>query len=80
MPVGIVFAPRRIGKGGIMAVAYVALLAAVFLFGASAVYGLVWALRTGQMDDFRAGAASIFDEDEPAERPTDGFPDEERPS
>jgi len=63
-----------------MAVAYVALLAAVFLFGASAVYGLVWALRTGQMDDFRSGAASIFDDEEPVGMPTDGFPDEGRRS
>jgi nitrogen fixation-related uncharacterized protein len=59
---------------------YVALLAAVLLFGLSAVYGLAWAIRTGQMDDFRAGAGSIFDEDEPAGRPTDAFPDAGRPS
>ena len=57
-----------------MAFIYVALLAAVLLFGASAVYGLVWAIRTGQMDDFRAGARSIFDESEPEGRPTDAFP------
>jgi nitrogen fixation-related uncharacterized protein len=61
-----------------MALICVALLTAVVLFGASAVYGLVWAIRTGQMDDFRAGAASIFDEGEPEGRPTDAFPDTRR--
>ena len=37
----------------------------VIAFGLTAVGGLVWAVRTGQMSDFAAGARSIFDEDAP---------------
>lgn len=59
-----------------MAVYYIVFWTAVFLFGLSAIYGLVWAMRTGQMDDFRRGAASIFDEDEPVGESTDAFPRE----
>jgi nitrogen fixation-related uncharacterized protein len=46
------------------------------VFGASAVWALVWAIRNGEMHDFRAGARSIFDADEPVGRPTDSFPNE----
>lgn len=45
------------------------------LCGLTAVYGLVWAVRSGQVRDFAAGAASIFDEEEPVGRSTDRFPD-----
>lgn len=40
----------------------------------SAVYALFWASKRGQLKDFEAGAASIFDENEPIGRPTDFFP------
>lgn len=46
----------------------------VILFGATAVYGLVWAIRHGQLGNFSAGARSIFDEDEPVGEKTDTFP------
>lgn len=51
------------------------ILGGVILFGMSAVFGLVWAVRHGQMSDFSAGAGSIFDEDEPIGEQTDRFPD-----
>ena len=55
-----------------MAVVYS--VAFVTALGISAVCALFWALRTGQMNDFRAGALSIFDDDEPAGEVTDNFP------
>ena len=53
---------------------YVMIWGAVFVFGLTAVYGLVWAVRTGQLQDFAGGAASIFDEEEPIGVSTDRFP------
>ncbi len=41
---------------------------------ASAVWALGWASKNGQLKNFEAGAASIFDEKEPIGRTTDGFP------
>ena len=55
-----------------MAVVFIVLFAVVL--GISAVCALFWALRTGQMDDFRAGATSIFDDEEPTGELTDAFP------
>jgi nitrogen fixation-related uncharacterized protein len=46
----------------------------MILFGASAVWALVWAIRSGQMSNPAAGAASIFDPEEPIGRVTDRFP------
>lgn len=46
----------------------------VIAFAATAVGGLVWAIHNGQMERFRAGARSIFDDEEPVGVPTDGFP------
>jgi nitrogen fixation-related uncharacterized protein len=43
--------------------------------GVVAVYGLVWAIRTGQMRSFGRGATSIFDEEEPIGKMTDRFPE-----
>ena len=57
-----------------MTLVYVLIWGAVIAFGLTAVGGLVWAVRTGQMSDFAAGARSIFDEDEPVGVMTDGFP------
>jgi cbb3-type cytochrome oxidase maturation protein len=54
------------------------LLIAVFgtaiVLAAMAILGLAWSIRTGQFDDFRSGAASIFDEEEPIGEMTDSFP------
>lgn len=38
---------------------------------ASAVYGLYWASRKGQLQDLEEGAKVIFDEAEPIGTPTD---------
>ena len=46
------------------------------VFGASAVLALAYAIQNGEMRDFRDGARSIFDSDEPVGRPTDSFPNE----
>jgi cbb3-type cytochrome oxidase maturation protein len=46
----------------------------MLIFGGSAVCALVWAIRNGQMSDFKAGAESIFDDEEPVGKPTDAFP------
>jgi nitrogen fixation-related uncharacterized protein len=42
--------------------------------GLTAVAALVWAIRSGQMRGFGRGATSIFDDEEPVGRMTDGFP------
>lgn len=56
---------------------------AVWIFslglGASAVLALVWAISSGQFRSFRAGAESIFDEEEPIGEVTDHFPPAESP-
>jgi hypothetical protein len=44
------------------------------VFAANAVWALVWAIRNGEMHDFRVAAGSIFDADEPVGRTTDLFP------
>lgn len=59
-----------------MAVFYVLVWGFAALCGLSAVYGLVWAVRHGQVGDFTRGAASIFDDEEPIGRMTDRFPGE----
>lgn len=57
-----------------MPLALIAIVVIALLFGLSAVYGLVWAIRTGQFSNFGRGAMSIFDEDEPVGETTDVFP------
>lgn len=44
------------------------------LFGISTIWGLVWAVRTGQFQRLDRGARSIFDEEEPVGHMTDVFP------
>jgi nitrogen fixation-related uncharacterized protein len=61
-----------------MALIYVFIFGSVLVFGLTAVAGLVWAVRTGQMRNFSVGATSIFDDDEPVGVMTDTFPDAER--
>ena len=53
---------------------YAVVWGVVALFGVTAVYGLVWAIRSGQMRDFGRGALSIFDDEEPVGMVTDAFP------
>ncbi len=57
-----------------MAVIYLTIWGAVAVAGATAVYGLVWAVRSGQLERFAEGATSIFDDEEPVGQPTDRFP------
>jgi nitrogen fixation-related uncharacterized protein len=38
---------------------------------ASAVYGLYWASKKGQLQDLEEGAKVIFDDEEPLGKPTD---------
>lgn len=58
-----------------MALIYIFIFGSVVVFGLTAVAGLVWAVRTGQLRNFSAGATSIFDDDEPVGVMTDAFPD-----
>jgi cbb3-type cytochrome oxidase maturation protein len=58
-----------------MLISYVVIWGSMVLFGGSAVLALLWAIRTGQMRDFRQAAASIFDNEEPIGRETDYFPE-----
>jgi len=44
------------------------------LFFVAAAFALNWAHRNGQLEHLDAGAASIFDEDEPLGEQTDYFP------
>ena len=52
------------------------IVALAICFALSAVAALAWSVRTGQMRNYRQGAASIFDAEEPVGRPTDAFPAE----
>ncbi len=49
-------------------------MACAFIFGGTAVWGLSWSVRAGQLDDLNGAATSIFDDDEPVGLRTDGFP------
>lgn len=49
---------------------YVALPMAMLIV-ASAVYGLYWASKKGQLQDLEDGAKVIFDDEEPIGTPTD---------
>jgi nitrogen fixation-related uncharacterized protein len=53
---------------------YLLIWGSTIIFGASAVWALVWAVRHGELSNFKAGAESIFDEEEPVGRQTDVFP------
>ncbi|HXE13085.1 MAG TPA: cbb3-type cytochrome oxidase assembly protein CcoS [Bryobacteraceae bacterium] len=57
-----------------MKLVYLLIWGSGLLFGATAVWALVWAIRSGEMSNFKAGAESIFDEEEPVGKPTDAFP------
>jgi nitrogen fixation-related uncharacterized protein len=53
---------------------YLLIWGSTLVFGGTAVWALVWAIRNGQMSNLRAGARSIFDEEEPVGKQTDEFP------
>jgi nitrogen fixation-related uncharacterized protein len=57
-----------------MTLFYVMIWGFAGICGVTAVSGLVWAVRTGQLANFGRGATSIFDEDEPLGEMTDRFP------
>ena len=57
-----------------MKLVYLLIWGSGLIFGATAVWALVWAIRNGEMSNFKAGAESIFDEEEPVGKPTDAFP------
>lgn len=57
-----------------MNVAYVVLFVSLAMIGGSAVLAFAWALRNGQFQNFKQGATSIFDPDEPIGKVTDRFP------
>jgi nitrogen fixation-related uncharacterized protein len=60
-----------------MTKALIAILCLTAGFATSAVWGLAWAARTGQLSRPNATARSIFDDDEPVGRVTDAFPGQE---
>lgn len=57
-----------------MLVVYVVIWSSAVILGLTAVWALVWAIRTGQFHGLRQGAESIFDDAEPVGVPTDAFP------
>jgi cbb3-type cytochrome oxidase maturation protein len=57
-----------------MKIVHLLIWGSMLIFGSSAVWALVWAIRNGQMSDLKAGAESIFDEEEPVGKATDAFP------
>jgi nitrogen fixation-related uncharacterized protein len=59
-----------------LAIVYYVIFGATLLIGASAVYGMYWAARTGQFRNMEKGALDIFDLSEPVGRTTDSFPGE----
>lgn len=58
---------------------YVALPMAMLVV-ASAVYGLYWASKKGQLQNLEEGAKVIFDEEEPIGTPTDHTLNKPKPS
>ena len=59
-----------------MTLFYVLIWGFAAVCGVTAVYGLVWAIRSGQVRNFGRGARSIFDDEEPIGEMTDRFPGE----
>lgn len=57
-----------------MALVYILIWGSIGVAGLTAVGALVWAVRSGQLQSFAAGATSIFDDDEPIGEMTDRFP------
>ena len=61
-----------------MTFVYILMWSCMVLAGASAVWALLWAIKTGQMSNLNQGAASIFDDEEPVGAITDSFPEVRR--
>jgi nitrogen fixation-related uncharacterized protein len=57
-----------------MSLYYILIWGFAAVCGLTAVEALVWAVRSGQLRNFAAGAASIFDDEEPIGTTTDAFP------
>ena len=57
-------------------IAYTLIFGLLAGMAVSVMYALYWAIRQGQFANFKRGATSIFDEDEPMGFRTDAFPDE----
>lgn len=57
-----------------MSLVYIVIWSSAVILALSAVWALIWAIRTGQFQGLRQGAASIFDDEEPVGLLTDGFP------
>ena len=53
------------------------LAAGLFLFAGTTIAAFFWAAKTGQLRDFDAAAASIFDAGEPVGVTTDAFAGEQ---
>ena len=60
-------------------ISYILVFGLLAALSASAIWGLWWAMKTGQFTQFQKGAASIFDEDEPIGSVTDVFPETKAP-
>lgn len=58
---------------------YFVALPMAMLVVASAVYGLYWASKKGQLQNLEDGAKVIFDEEEPLGEPTDQILNKARP-
>jgi cbb3-type cytochrome oxidase maturation protein len=63
-----------------MFLVYFVIWTTAIVLAISAVWALVWAIRTGQFQNLHRGATVIFDEDEPIGEVTDRFPDKSRPA
>ena len=61
-----------------MTFAYILMWGCMLVFGASAVWALVWAIKSGEFNNLEQGAASIFDHEEPIGVVTDAFPERRR--
>jgi len=58
---------------------YFVALPMAMLVVASAVYGLYWSSKRGQLQDLEEGAKVIFDDEEPVGRPTDQVLNQPKP-
>ena len=57
-----------------MTIVWIIFVSSVVLLPATALLALHWTARHGGFDDLQKTALSIFDEEEPVGRMTDGFP------
>lgn len=57
-------------------IAYILIFGLLGSLTTSVVWGLYWAIKTGQFANFQRGATSIFDDEEPIGFRTDAFPGE----